>query len=221
MGLRKASTLRRWILAGFACSLAIAARGAARAENASANSMAARLTPITRQEVWPAVAAELRTRGVSESELPQAEDLVLPVAVPALAGRKLRVSSACWDEGSRRIEFRLECGDAGDCLPFLVYLRNGHPPRLERDSVSTGANFRAASCRLPSSHAAAEARPAPAVRAGEHATAVYVAEGLRMSASVTCLERGSEGQVIRVRAPDGHVFRARISGPARVEALPQ
>jgi flagella basal body P-ring formation protein FlgA len=42
-----------------------------------------------------------------------------------------------------------------------------------------------------------------------------------MTASVTCLERGRQGEVIRVRAPDGHIFRARISGPALLEALPQ
>lgn len=32
-----------------------------------------------------------------------------------------------------------------------------------------------------------------------------------MTAIVTCLERGREGQVIRVRSQDGHIFRARIS----------
>jgi len=38
---------------------------------------------------------------------------------------------------------------------------------------------------------------------------------------VTCLERGREGEVIRVRGEEGQVFRARISGPALLEALPQ
>ncbi len=32
-------------------------------------------------------------------------------------------SSRCWDEGPRRTQFRLECGEPGQCLPFLVYLR--------------------------------------------------------------------------------------------------
>src|SRR5208283_2007814 len=56
-------------------------------------------TPVPRQEVWQAVAAELRQQGLSDSQLPRVEDLDLPLALPALAGRKLRVSSACWDEG--------------------------------------------------------------------------------------------------------------------------
>ncbi len=51
--------------------------------------------------------------------------------------------------------------------------------------------------------------------------AVFLSNRLRMTASVTCLERGREGEVIRVRSQDGRVFRARISGPARLEVLLQ
>lgn len=61
----------------------------------------------------------------------------------------------------------------------------------------------------------------PTMRAGDQATAVLRSERLRISARVTCLERGREGEVIRVRNQDGEVFRARISGPALVEALAQ
>jgi flagella basal body P-ring formation protein FlgA len=50
---------------------------------------------------------------------------------------------------------------------------------------------------------------------------VFVSSGFRMTASVTCLERGREGEIIRVRGLDGHIFRARVSGPALLEALPQ
>jgi flagella basal body P-ring formation protein FlgA len=48
-----------------------------------------------------------------------------------------------------------------------------------------------------------------------------LSNGFRMTASVTCLDPGGAGEVIRVRALDGHIFRARISGPALLEALPQ
>jgi flagella basal body P-ring formation protein FlgA len=66
-----------------------------------------------------------------------------------------------------------------------------------------------------------EPLPKPVLRAGDRATAVFLSNRLRMAASVTCLERGREGEVIRVRSQDGRVFRARISGPARLEVLPQ
>ncbi len=175
-----------------------------------------RSTPVTRQEVWQAVVAELHERGLPEAQLPRIEDLDLPVALPAVAGRKLRVSSACWDEGPERTQFRLECGEPGQCLPFLVYVHADH-----RD-----AGARAESCRLESGSRPAPEAPLkplakPTVRAGDRATAVFLSARLRISASVTCLERGREGEVIRVRGEDGQVFRARISGPALLEAVPQ
>ncbi|MFI5102191.1 MAG: flagella basal body P-ring formation protein FlgA [Terriglobales bacterium] len=197
----------RFLLAGIAASWLLSAKLLAEESHTLPD---AGSTPVTRQEVWQAVMAELRKRGVTEQQLPRIEDLDLPVALPALAGRRLRVASACSDEGSRRTQFRLECGELGQCLPFLAYIR---------DYENAGA--RTASCRLPTSRPAAETALKSAVRAGERATAVFVADRLRMTASVTCLERGREGEVIRVRALDGHIFRARISGPALLEALPQ
>jgi hypothetical protein len=187
-------------------------------------------TPVTRSEAWHAVVAELRSQGLAESQLPRVEDLDLPVA-PALAGRSLKVASACWDQGPRRTQFRLECSAPGQCLPFLVYL---HEPVRDSDPVTASAEIagREPSCRLPSgphpasgSHKGPEAAPKPALKPtvlrGDRATAIFVADHLRMTASVTCLDRGREGDIIRARAPDGHVFRARISGPAVLEALPQ
>src|SRR5208282_5956976 len=139
-----------------------------------------------RQEVWQAVRAELRQRGLSEQQLPRAEDLDLPAALPALAGRRLRVLSECWDEGPRRTQFRLQCGEPGQCLPFLVYVRE-----YVGDEVHAGAGARAGSCRLASgSHPASGSRgtpevaPQPMVRAGDPARAVFLANGLRMTASV-------------------------------------
>ena len=173
--------------------------------------------PGIRQEVWQAVVAELRREGLSERQLPQMEDLELPSALPRLAGRSLRVASACWDDGPRRTQFRLECGEAGQCLPFLVYVHNH-----VHDDQNSNARVGGGSCRpWPHSHRALEPAPKPLVRAGDRATAVFLSNRLRMTASVTCLERGREGEVIRVRSQDGRVFRARISGAARLEALPQ
>jgi hypothetical protein len=200
-------------------------------------------TPVTRQEVWQAVVAELRQRGLSEPQLPRIEDLDLPVAPPARTGRSLRVSSACWDEGPQRTQFRLECSAPGDCLPFLVYLHNAylHDAYLHDLDLhdldlhnAVRAALRAGSCRPApglsrpgasppetASEPSPKASPKPMVRAGDSATAVFLAYGLRMTASVICLERGREGDVIRVRGLEGNIFRARISGPARLEVLPQ
>jgi hypothetical protein len=206
-------------------------------------------TTATRQEVWQAVLAEFQREGLPGEHLARIEDLDLPGALTLLAGRRLRVSSACWDEGPQRTQFRLECGEPGECLPFLVYLRNGYLHNVYLHNVylhnvylhnvylhnvylhnhvgdDQNANARAGSCRPASEpRRAVEPSPKPSpklvVRAGDRATAVFLSNRLRMTASVTCLERGREGEVIRVRSRDGRVFRARISGPARLEALPQ
>ena len=175
--------------------------------------------PLKPQEVWQVVAAELRALGFSEQQLPRVEDLDMPETLPFVAARSLRVSSTCWDAIPRRTQFRMECEAAGQCLPFLVYLRD-----------PTGMDAGARSCRLASesrlAHGTlgahlAEAKPKPAVRSGDSATAVFLSSHIRMTASVTCLEQGQEGEVIRVRALDGHIFRARISSPTLLEALPQ
>ena len=50
---------------------------------------------------------------------------------------------------------------------------------------------------------------------------LFVGDRLHLAAQVTCLEHGAKGEVIRVRNPDGHVFRARVSGLGRLEALAQ
>ena len=199
-------------------------KGIAAAASATAEEI--RATPVTRQEIWRVVATALRERGLEEQRLPRMEDLDMPAAPPALAGRTLRVASACWDPSRHHAQFRLECGVPGQCLPFLVYL-----PNYLRETVAVDVSAHAVSCRAvqfgqegfarAKLERRAEEPSALAVHSGDRATAVFLADRLRMTASVTCLERGHEGDVIRVRAPDGHIFRARVSGPAMLEALPQ
>ena len=196
-------------------------------------------TPVTREEVWQAVAGELRQRGVSERQLPPAEDLDLPASPPARPGHTLQVDSACWDEGRQRLQFRLQCAAPGGCLPFLAYLNGSHLHKVDFQSVdfesiglhdTAGAGPEDAACRVVagprvsaqySSRLASKSslQPAsqPTMRPGDPATAVFTGNGMRMTANVTCLDRGREGETVRVRGPDGNVFRARISGPATLE----
>jgi Chaperone for flagella basal body P-ring formation len=187
----------------------------------------------TRQQIWQAVVAELRGRGLAEQRLPRLEDLDLPGALPVLSGRKLRATSACWDERPRRTQIRLECSEPGQCLPFLVYYRNDLRNDLRDEPRDAGTPHsdtavRVGLCRataspirpISESHQAVRVSAQEAtVRAGEPATAVFLTGHFRMTASVTCLDRGHEGEVIRVRSQNGQVLRARISGPALLEVL--
>ena len=164
-------------------------------------------SPVTRQEVWQAVAGKLHEHGLREEQMPRAEDLDLPVAVPAAERRTLRVVAVCKESGSGRLQFRLECREPEQCIPFLAYLR-------------TAERAIAESCR-PGSRSAAAPPKKVAVRAGQRAMVVFVADRLRLTTSVICLERGSEGEIIRVKNQDGRIFRARVAAPALLEALPQ
>jgi hypothetical protein len=188
-------------------------------------------TPATRQNVWHAIVADLHGRGRVGAELARPEDLDLPASLPALESFNLQVRSACWDEVPARAKFRLECGAPGQCLPFLVYLRStdNTPNNARPAGVSADVGPALETCRTLS----ADRKPVrplnqtrgrttkPTLRPGDRATAVFLADNLRMSATVTCLDRGSEGEVIRVRNQNGQIFRARISGPAMLEALAQ
>jgi Chaperone for flagella basal body P-ring formation len=160
--------------------------------------------PVTREEVWQAVASDLRQRGLHKEQLPSTEDLDLPVAVPAAEGRTLRVAAACWEAGLARLQFRLECREPGQCIPFLAYART-------TEKIMLG------SCRSKS----AAPPHKVAVRPGQRAMLVSDSNRLRLTTSVTCLERGAEGDIVRVKNQDGHIFRARVAAPAVLEAWPQ
>lgn len=165
--------------------------------------------PVDARQVALEVAGEMRALGLAGEFVPQPADIELPLAVPARAAHTLRVAQLCWDANPHRVRARIECREAGACLPFLAYARTAAVPPLPN-------------CRASAPHAAKSAgeRPPIAVRPGERATAVFEAAGLRMSAPVTCLERGAMGETVHVRGPGGIVFRARITSPARLEALP-
>jgi len=201
-----------WVAIAISAGLAVAAEEPARS-----------YSPVTVSEVWRAAAGELRGRGWREEQLPRIVNIELPVAVPARGARELHVSAMCWDADSQRVRLRMECREAGACLPFLAYLRRDSG---ERDFFGIDFPGRSQagmpSCRLASpGQSRSLPREPPTIRSGERALAVLSAGGLRVSAAVTCLERGARGEIIRVRGEEGRIFRARVAGPALVEALPE
>ena len=173
------------------------------------------LTPIAREEVWQAITGELRHRGVREEQMLQIEEIELPVAVPAALNRTLRVSIVCWDADLARAQFQLECREAGQCVPFLAYADAG------RSTVMGTEKIAGSSCR-PTTRSRGIGSPSKRkdlIHTGDRATVVFRGSRLNLTALVTCLERGAEGAIVRVRNQDGQVFRARVSAPARLEAL--
>jgi hypothetical protein len=186
------------------------------ASTAAGQSSRPGLAPVSREEVRQAVNAELRQRGVREEQLLGIEEIDLPFAVPAAADHVLRVSMVCWDADLQRAQFQLECRESGECLPFLAYADAGRSTAMGSQKAAGSA------CR-----AAFRPRAAPSasrknlIRVGDHATVVFRGRRLHLTTLVTCLERGGEGAIVRVRNEDGQIFRARVSAPALLEALTQ
>jgi hypothetical protein len=122
----------------------------------------------------------------------------------------------CWDAELQRAQFQMECREPGQCVPFLAYAAAG------RSTAMGSERLRGSSCRNVS-HALStpSAVHKNIVRVGDRATVFFRGNALRMTALVTCLERGAEGDLIRVRNQDGQIFRARIFAPAQLEALSQ
>lgn len=159
---------------------------------------------LTRTAIWQLISAELRQQGIPEKKLPSLDDIELPFAIPAAPAHTLRLANTCWEERLHRAEMRIECGGRGECLPFFVYVR------MQRDAM--------AACAQRSQPGKARAQR-PAVRSGDRLLVVFRGRGFVLSQRVTCLEHGREGQFIRVRNEDGHIFRARVAGPAQLEAV--
>jgi hypothetical protein len=144
------------------------------------------------------------------------EEIELPVAVPAAASRTLRVSMVCWDADLQRAQFQLECREPGHCIPFLAYADAGRSTTMGSQKIAGSA------CRSASRTRTTGAPPhKDLIRVGDHATVIFGGGQFHLTALVTCLERGAEGAIIRVRNRDGQIFRARVSAPARLEALTQ
>lgn len=162
-------------------------------------------TPISREDVHQAVLAVFREQGVPEKEMPRIDDIELPGAVSGVSDRTLRVAEMRWNAARGCAEVRIECA-LGECVPFMVAVR------MERSELPS---------TIASKTRAKRTRQRNAVRSGDRAVAIFVAERMHLTVSVVCLDRGNEGDVIRVRNQDGHIFRARVSGPGLLEVLPQ
>ena len=219
---------------------------AAMAETMSIRSAQSASPQQLRSSVWHAVLAALHADGVRDELLPTPDEIERPAGLDLFEDTNLEVSSYCWNEGASRVELQMQCRGASRCLPFLVYVREtvrasravtttwrenakeGVSRALDRrppQVCHAGFGVQAArdpdnvSARTTRGRAAKFATAPPTIRAGDKATALFSSTGLHMSANVTCLDRGVVGEVVRVRNQNGQIFRARITGPRRLEVL--
>ncbi len=116
--------------------------------------------------------------------------------VSSVAEPKLTVKSID-RAGDGRTMARLECANAGQCLPFMVALR-----------VSAGPAVASTLQPEPQSRP----RPTtPLVHAGSPATLLLEGSHVHITLSVICSENGALGQTIRATSSDRHLsFTAQV-----------
>ncbi len=130
-------------------------------------------SPVTGAEASAGGGGRAALAGLQEEHLPRVEDLELPVAVPARAGRKLRVSSVCWDaHAARAFSAGMQRGRGVPAVSGLCLRRCGAMP------VHASCRFGGVTVAISARCDAASRR---SVRAGQRATAVLAASGLRMT----------------------------------------
>ena len=176
------------------------------------------LTPVTPQEAWQVIAAYLGEQGVAEEQIPRADGVQLPGTILATSERTLRVAAVCWDNQMERASFRLECHRGSACIPFLV-LSEITQTTFRKLQSSRETEVSPVCSLRPGPPARKVVRKETVLRVGDHAMVVFRGDQMQLSVQVTCVERGAEGEIIRVRNADGVLFRARVVGPGLLEAL--
>lgn len=124
---------------------------------------------------------------------------------------ELQATGGNWDAVRGQFEFRLRCAGVEVCPDFLVYA-----PGLESLLTLPAARLGSAGKvpkKLDRLGLAAEKEPI-LVQAGRRAQLRIKENGVGISMPVVCLQRGRQGDWIRVRRIDStHIFTAKVVGP--------
>lgn len=160
--------------------------------------------PISRATIHDVIIRYLREKGIvdpPDSALQWSGAVTTTTAHPAL-----EVRAVTWDARSRQLQFRLHCIPDDACRDFLVYLQNA-PESLTQEMTNLSNNARSKTADVGKN-----ATGGPVlIEAGRKVRLVMQGDGLQISLTVVCLERGRAGQKIRVRAADNaHVFQAEV-----------
>jgi len=162
--------------------------------------------PISRVAIHDAVIHFLQER-TGAADLP---DIVLQWSGSITARTEnsaLVVRSVVSDSAKHQLEFRVREGPDEACHDFLVYLQNP-PESLAQAIAKSGGNHPAT--KTPGAIKNPDAGPI-LIEPGRRVRLLMQGDGIQISLSVICLERGRAGQKIRVRAAGGTlVFQAEV-----------
>lgn len=130
------------------------------------------------------------------------------------AGAAVHVVSARPGFSAGTWMLRLDCASRRDCLPFHAVLRMPESDRLVRPDGDPGA-------KLPSIQRGRQSGLSTVARRGTQMELVEELPGVRLRATVVCLESGGLGDRIRVENRTSHrVLLATVAGPGVVKVVP-
>lgn len=162
--------------------------------------------PISRATIHDVVIRYLREKGLAvppDSALRWSGDSSTTTVHPVL-----EVRAVTWDAPMRQLQFRLHCVPNETCRDFLAYLQDPSES-LAQEMAKLGGSNNAGTKTIDASKKVT-ADPV-LIERGRKVRLVMQGDGIEISTSVICLERGRAGQKIRVRAADGnHIFRAEV-----------
>jgi hypothetical protein len=139
---------------------------------------------------YVAVALESAGAGRIDGSQISVEGATALVEQPELAIERIRHSTA-----GNRIEARLRCRHAGECLPFYAIITN---PYVRFSSPPFGAR----QPRISANDSAPSLQPL-AVRSGDRALLRLEGTNLRATLTVVCLNAARQGERVRVRESGG------------------
>lgn len=183
--------------------------------SAGAQMHRAQAVSLTAQQVTDIIRTRLAAEGV---DVPDAHIQLLSRVAFSSERPALRVTSIEPLDHSRpsrrdlaegvvpRYAVRMACSSTRECLPFYAVVSS--PENLELSPAAPAVEQSAKVTRPDTPKAPAM------VRAGSKATVVMTGDAARIEMTVTCLEDGSEGQVIHVSNPlNKQTFQAQVVSP--------
>jgi hypothetical protein len=177
--------------------------------------------PLSRTEVWKAVATFLQARNDKISELTDATSLQWDSGVRAGANdAAVEVVASHWDSRRQALALHMRCVEPSFCRSFLVHVPGEEPSLARTDAPGTPRMEDVSAVRHATKSLRPQSRGRSLALAGKPANLMVEGDGFRISLPVVCLERGRLGQTIRAVDSSSHrVFWAEVVGVDRLLAI--
>lgn len=128
----------------------------------------------------------------------------------------LELVKTAWNGGLRRWEFLLHCVRPEDCVPFMVWTREGKTRSFGTSTTEVSWPPTLSQTARPNAESTASLNLL--VKPGDTAVLTWEQAGIRAVLPVTCLDAGRLGEFVRVRLKNvPRILRAEVVGNRAVQ----